>query len=582
MTKHGFTTKGNLATYFRLLKSVIPYWHIFAAGIVATIIASSTQAVMVWTVKPAVDKGLVNRDAKFLLILALFLVIILLIRGLTNFASNYCMSYVGRGIVMDFRQKIFSHLLSLPASFYDRQSSGKLLSLLIYNVDQLATATTDAVLTIVQQSFLAIGMTIVMLVISWHLTLFFMIFAPIVAGITNAMVKRQRKLAVAVQNSIGEVAHIARESISGYKVIRTFSGENYEKQKFNKATNANRHMELKVVVTNALGTSSIQIFLAVPLAIIIYLIAMNYLYISPGGFSAFSGAVLGLLTPIRRLTKISTTMQKGIAGADSVFALLNERAENDFGAKLLERAKGKIEYKNIVFAYPNAEQTIVLNNISLVIEPGQIIALVGHSGAGKSTLVDLLPRFYDIISGEILMDGINIHDYRLLDLRRQFSFVSQHIILFNDTIASNISYGKPNVTGKNLIKAAEAAYVMEFTDKLPDKLDSIIGEGGLLLSGGQRQRIAIARAILKDAPVLILDEATSSLDTESEHYLKFALEKLMSKRTTLVIAHRLSTVEKADNIIVLDHGKIVEQGAHRELIEVNGYYSKLYKMQFSE
>ncbi len=581
MAKHSFI-KGNLATYLRLLKSVITYRYIFAAGIIATIIASSTQAAIVWTVKPAVDKGLVNHDAKFLLILALFLVTIFVVRGVTNFASNYCMSYVGRGVVMDFRQKIFAHLLSLPASFYDRQSSGKLLSLLIYNVDQLAAACTDAVLTIIQQSFLGIGMIVVMFVISWHLTLFFMIFAPIVAGITNAMVKRQRKLSVAVQNSIADVAHIARESISGYKVIRTFSGENYEKQKFNKATNNNRLKELKVVVTNSLGTSAIQIFLAIPLAIIIYLIAMNHLHISPGGFGAFSTAVLALLTPIRRLTKISSTMQKGIAGADSVFALLNEPVENDLGTKSLERAKGKIEYKNIVFVYPSAEQNPVLNDISLDAEPGQIIALVGHSGAGKSTLVDLLPRFYDVASGEILIDGINIHDYRLPDLRHQFSFVSQHIVLFNDTIVRNISYGRPNVTDKDLIKAAEAAYVMEFADKLPNKLDSIIGEGGLLLSGGQRQRIAIARAILKDAPILILDEATSSLDTESEHYLKSALEKLMSKRTTLVIAHRLSTVEKADNIIVLDHGRIVEQGTHKELIEVDGYYSKLYKMQFSK
>jgi len=581
MAKYSFT-KGNLATYLRLLKSVIPYWRTFAAGIVATIIASSTQAAIVWTIKPAVDKGLVTRDVKFLIGLAFLVVVIFAVRGVTNFISNYCISYVGRSVVMDFRQRIFAHLLSLPASFYDRQSSGKLLSLLIYNVDQLAAASTDAVLTIVQQSFLAIGMIVVMFVISWHLTLFFMIFAPIVAGITNAMVKRQRKLSVAVQNSIAEVAHIARESISGYKVIRTFSGEDYEKQKFNKATNTNRLKELKVVVTNSLGTSAIQIFLAIPLAIIIYLIAMNHLHISPGGFGAFSGAVLGLLTPIRRLTKISTTMQKGIAGADSVFGLLDETIEKNTGTKSLERARGRIEYKNIVFAYPSTEQKPVLNDISLVAEPGQIIALVGPSGAGKSTLINLLPRFYDITSGEILIDEINIRDYNLPDLRHQFSFVSQHIILFNDTVARNISYGKPTITSKDLIKAAEAAYVMEFVNKLPDGLDSIIGEGGLLLSGGQRQRISIARAILKDAPILILDEATSSLDTESEHYLKSALEKLMSKRTTLVIAHRLSTVEKADCIIVLNHGKIVEQGTHKELIETDGYYSKLYKMQFSK
>jgi subfamily B ATP-binding cassette protein MsbA len=575
--------KSGLAIYFRLLKAVKPYWYIFAAGILATFLASGTDAILAWTVKPIIDKGLVGRNLHFLMWLPVFIILIFVMRALTNFTSNYCISYVGRSVVMDFRQKIFAHLQKLPASFYDTQSTGKLLSMIIYNVSQLAQATTDALLTMLQEGSMAFGLLIVMFIVSWQLTLLFIIFAPLLSGIIHIMVKRQRKLSTSVQDSVADVTHIARESIDGYKVIRTFGAEDHERDKFNRASRANRHREMKVIITNALGTSGVQIILAIPIVIVIYIIAFAHLNISVGSFGALAAAALRILTPIRRLTKVTTSFQKGIAGAESIFNLLDESVEKDHGEQVLERAKGKIEYQGISFAYPHIEEKIVLNKINCCAEPGQIIALVGHSGAGKSTFVNLLPRFYDVNHGTILIDDVDIHDYKLVDLRRQFSFVSQNIILFNDTIANNIAYGKlADTSEEDVIKAARAANVMEFVKQLPDGLNTLIGENGLMLSGGQRQRVAIARAILKDAPILILDEATSALDTESERYLQSALEKLMQKRTTLVIAHRLSTVEKADCILVLDEGKIIEQGTHKQLVAANGYYAKLYKMQFSE
>lgn len=581
MSRQKFTTS-SFKTYMRLLEAVKPYWVIFATGIGATIVVAAMGALIVWAMKPVIDKGLVARNMHFLTWLPLLVIIVFIVRGAASFLSDYCISRVGRSIVMDFRQKVFAHFLHLPASFYDRETSGKLLALLIYNVGQIASAATDALLTIVRQSFSVIGSIVVMFIISWHLTLIFMVAVPIVIFITQLMNRRLRKLSLNVQKSIADVTHIAREGIDGYKVIRTFGGEQYEKDKFNKAARVNRNRELKVVVTNAIGTSAVQIICALPMALIIYIIGVGYLHVSVGGFGAMIAAVLRLLTPIRRLTKVTSTIQKGVAGAESVYEILDQELEKDHGTVTLERAQGKIEYRQVNFAYPKTKRT-VLPNVSFTVEPGQIVALVGHSGAGKSTLVNLLPRFYDVTVGEILIDAVNINEYHLMDLRKQFSFVSQHIILFNDTVARNIAYGKyDQVSEADIIKAAKAAHIWEAIEQLPDGLNTVIGEQGLTLSGGQRQRLAIARAIMKDAPILILDEATSALDTQSERFLQASFEELMNKRTTLVIAHRLSTVEKADRIIVLDQGEIIEAGTHKELIQRSGHYAKLYKMQFSE
>lgn len=572
----------SLDIYLRLLKSLKPYWFIFAFGIFATILASFTDAGIAWTVKPLIDKGLVARDAAFLSWLPFFIIIIFSFRALTNFTSTYFMNRVGRSVVMDYRQQIFFHLLHLPASFYDKQASGKLLSLIIYNADQVASAVTDALLTVINEGFLAIGLIIVMFITSWRLTLFFMATAPLVAIITHVMSRRLRKISSNVQQTVGNVTHVAREGIDGYKVIRTFGGEKYETAKFDKAAKANRHQELKAVVTNGLGTSAVQLSVALPIIVIACFMHTRALSISVGSFGAIIVALLRLLTPLRRLAKINTNIQKGIAGAQSIFEILDETPEQDVGSEKFTKVSGKIEYNNVSFHYPRS-QKLVLSNISFLAQPGQVIAWVGHSGAGKSTLAGLLPRFYETVAGEILIDDKNIRDIRLTNLRQQIAFVSQNITLFNDTIAHNIAYGRlATVKEDDIVKAAEAAYVMEFVKQLPDGLNTPVGENGLSLSGGQRQRIAIARAILKDAPILILDEATSALDTKSERYVQAALEKLMQQRTTLVIAHRLSTVEKADQIIVLEEGKIVERGTHAELLKKNQQYTKLYHMQFSE
>lgn len=575
-------TISSFAVYLRLLKSIKPYFGLFLIGIFGTLLASGIDSVIVWAVKPLFDKGLVARQHSFLTWLPLGIIIVFIMRGVANFLSDYYLVRVGRNIVMDFRQKVFNHMLRLPASFYDQQSSGKLISLIIYNVEQLASATTDALLTIVSEGGLAIGLLVVMLVLSWQLTLLFLIIAPIVALITHYTSRRLRNLSINVQKSMGDVTHIASESIEGYKVVRTFGGENYEKEKFLKATELNRQREIKTVITNSLGSSLIQIIAAIPMAIIMYLATSPFLHITVGGFGAMIATILRILTPLKRLSKINSTLQKGIAGAQTIFNLLDQKLEVDTGTKSLNRALGKIEYRHISFSYPSSSK-IVLDKINFTIEPGKVVALVGHSGSGKSTLVSLLPRFYDVKIGTILIDDVDIQEYHLADLRNQFSLVSQHITLFNDTIAHNIAYGNfATSREEEIIQAAKAAHIMHVIEQLPNGLNTVIGEHGLLLSGGQRQRIAIARAILKNAPILILDEATSALDTESERYLQEALEELMSKRTTLVIAHRLSTVESADTIIVLDHGKIVEQGTHKELITQHGYYSKLYNMQFRD
>lgn len=572
----------NWQVYLRLLKSTQAYWFCFVIGIVATICAVATDAGLSWAIKPFIDVGLVARDKTLLSWLPLIIISAFVVRSVAYFLSNYYVTRVGRSVVMDYRQRIFSHLMHLPASFYDKESSGKLLSLVIYNTEQIATATTEALLTVLQEGLMLIGIIIVMLFLSWQLTLFFMLTAPIVALIMRYNSRRLRMLSANVQRSVGDVSHVAEESIEGYRVVRIFGGEEYEKQKFNTAAFLNRYREMKVVVTNSLGSSYVQIVVALPIAVIVYMATLPSLHVSVGSFGAIVAAMVRLLTPMKRLTRINTDIQKGIAGAHSIFELLDTPTEKDVGKVLVNKVKGKIEYKNVSFAYQKSFSD-VLQNISFTVEPGETVALVGRSGGGKSTIISLLPRFYDVNSGNILIDNININDYKLKDLRKQFAVVSQHLTLFNDTIAQNIAYGVHGKISENkIIEVAEIAHIMDFIRQLPEGLNTLIGENGLLLSGGQRQRIAIARALLKDAPILILDEATSALDTESEYHIQAALTELMRRRTTLVIAHRLSTIESANKILVIEQGSIVEMGTHQELLSKEGVYAKLYKMQFKD
>lgn len=570
------------AVYLRLLKSASPYWLFFVIGIIGTILATGIDSGLTWAIKPLMNNWnlLFDHGLWWVRWLVVLIIVVFSIRSIAYFLSNYFLSCVGRNVVRDFRQKIFAHLMHLPASYYDQETSGNLLSTLVYNTEQVAVSSTEALLTLSQEGLLFFGLIITMFILSWQLTIIFMITAPIVSAIIRYSSKRLRHLSSNVQKSMGNLTHIAEEGIENYKVVRIFGGESYEKEKFSNIAQQNRQREVKVVATSALSTSLTQFITSIPIALIVYIAIIPSLHIDFGSFGGFVFAALRILTPLRRLTKINTEIQKGVANAHSIFTLLDQGREKDTGIKTIKRVSDSIEYRNVTFYYPNTKKA-VLHDINLKVEAGQNIALVGRSGGGKSTLVGLLPRFYDVTSGEIMIDGVNIQKYKLTELRKQVSIVSQHLTLFNDTIARNIAYG--SLQDANIAKieqAAAAAHILEFIKTLPEGLNTMIGENGLLLSGGQRQRIAIARALLKNAPILILDEATSALDTESEQHIQAALEILMRNRTTLVIAHRLSTIERADKIIVLDNGKIVESGTHHELLKLNGQYAKLYKMQF--
>lgn len=569
-------------TYRRLLQATKKYWLCFSIGVVATAAMSLVDAGFAWLIKPIIDKGFINRDAHFIHWLPFMVVTIFLVRGLFVFLSTYCVTRVSRHVVMDFRRRLFDHLLKLPTSFYDKSSSGQLISTLIYNVEQVAQASSSALLTILQESTLVIGLIAVIVSVSWQLFLLFLIILPFIAWMLKRNGSRLKRISASVQKTMGEVTRVAAEGINAHQVVRLYGGQEYERDKFYRATKANQERELKIAVVNSIGTSVVQLLLSILIAVVLIFATMPSLHISAGAFGTVISSVMMLLRPMRRLTTVHSLIQKGVAGAESIFKVLDEELEKDTGTREIDRVQGEVVFNDVRFAYQTGKDKI-LENINFVVRPGQIVAIVGRSGAGKSTLINLLPRFYDIRSGSITIDGVDIRDFRLMSLRRQFAVVSQHSVLFNDTIAHNIAYGADsNVSREQIEAAARAAYAWEFIEETPQGLDSVIGENGVLLSGGQRQRIAIARALLKNAPILILDEATSSLDTHSERQIQAALENLMQRCTTFVIAHRLSTIEHADWILVMDKGQIIEQGAHPELLSQGGAYAALHRLQFKE
>jgi len=580
MTPNYSKMRSGMKTYKRLLKSAKPYWMLFVLGALGTIVISMTDASFAKLVEPIINHAFSKRDRAFIHWLPIAIFAIFIVRGIACFVSSYFISRVARTVVCDLRRVIFSKLLHLPSTFYDQNNSGYILSTIVYNVEQVAQACSDAVLTCLRESSLAVSLIVVMFMASWKLSLLFIVIAPLIIWVMKWSSGRMRKLSTGVQESVGDVTKVSGEAIDGYRVVRLYGGEQYENEKFKKATKANLQREMKIVVTNSIGTSTIQLLFAVPIAITLLAATNPAMHVSAGGFASIITSMIMLVRPVRRISMVNTEIQKGVAAAASIFKIEDESIEKDNGTKTVGRVQGHIALHNVSFEYSTSEK-LVLKNINLTINAGETIAIVGKSGSGKSTLINLLPRFYEINQGEITIDHVNTQLYKLADLRKQFAYVSQDTMLFDDTVSNNIAYGSSvPVTREQIINAATAAHATEFIDALPKGFDSKIGESGVLLSGGQRQRIAIARALLKNAPILILDEATASLDTHSERQIQNALEDLMKDRTTLIIAHRLSTIENSAKIIVMDQGEIVEIGTHASLITQNGVYAKLHKAQF--
>ena len=528
----------------------------------------------------AVELG--DLDQRFFL--GLFIVGVFALRGLGTFIGTYSLAYIARQVIHGIRVDLFEKLQQLPASFFKSSSSGQLLAKLTYNVEQVTEAVTEAVKIGLREGMTVLGLFGYMLYLNWKLTLVFFATAPLIGLVVLFAAKRMRRQARGIQESVGDVADSASEAIRGYEVVRIFGGTEFENKRFRSASDQNRKQFMKLTVTQELNSPIVQVLVAIALAVLLF-VAMHPTVLtgmSTGGFVAFLTAA-GLITkPLRLLTDVNTKIQRGIAASEGVFAVMDEPIEVDAGSIELGRAVGDLKFSELSFAYPGTQDD-ALKQIDLDIPAGTTVALVGKSGSGKSTLVSLLPRFNDGWRGELLLDGQAIESCTLESLREQIALVNQQVVLFNGTIADNIAYGAlASSTPEQIKVAAEAAHVMEFVERLPNGLETEIGEGGVLLSGGQRQRIAIARAILKNAPILILDEATSALDTESERHIQEALDEVVKGRTTLIIAHRLSTIEKADLIVVMDQGHIVERGTHAELLALNGAYAQLHRMQFSE
>ena len=570
--------------YRRLLKYVKPYWLVFSAAILAMAVFAATETGLAAMMKPLLDGSFVERDPQTIKLLPFALIILFLIRGLANFFTAYGLGWIARNIIKNLREEMFESLITLPSSFYDQSTSGQLMSKLLYDVEQVATATTDAILTLIRDTLTIIGLLAWMIYLNGMLSLIILTTVPIIGYFVYKISTRFRNISKNIQDSMGDVGHICNEVIDGHREVKTFSSQSYETKRFDKVNQKNRQQRMKKIATEAISQPLIQLVAVLGLSVVIYLATLPEMLeaISVGSFISFITAMFMILTPLKRLTKVNSKLQAGIAASHSIFSLLDQTPELDTGTKALDNAQGDIKYQQVNFQY-NDEKGSVLNNISFHAKTGQTIAFVGQSGSGKTTLVGLLARFYQITSGKILLDDIDISKFKLNDLRDQMTFVDQRVVLFKGTVADNIVYGHQEyVSNERIVEAAKSAHAWEFIEKLPQGLATHIGQNGVLLSGGQRQRIAIARALLSDAPILVLDEATASLDTEAERHIQAALETLIKQRTTLVIAHRLSTIEKADKIIVMHQGKIVETGTHTTLIKKGQHYAELHRLQFQE
>ncbi|HEX5354504.1 MAG TPA: lipid A export permease/ATP-binding protein MsbA [Rhodanobacteraceae bacterium] len=581
------STRGNsdAAIYLRLLGLLKPFRVIAGVTVLAMVADAACMTVFARTIKPLIDKLFVVRDPQVIFWMPIIIVGIFFVRSIAVYVETYGTAYVGRGVVQDMRRRIFDKYLHMSATFFDRESSGRQISRITYTSEQVAQATTDSAKTAIVDSLTVVGLVGVMLWANWELSLALLVMIPLIGLLVTYVSRRYRRINVTIQDVVGRVTAAVEEVVGAHREVKVFGGQDYESNRFDNVTDHARKLNVKVAATNGLSTAFVQLAAAIALALIVFFATRPFMLdnkLTAGTFTTLFMCMGGILPSLKRLTTVQSNIQRGLAAAQELFGTLDAPGERDTGGLVVERCRGDIEFHDVHLTYAGASMA-ALRGISLNCPYGSITALVGRSGSGKSSLASLIPRFYEPTSGSILLDGHALHEYSLRSLRAQIAWVGQDVVLFDDSIAKNIAYGAlADASESDIIAAAEAANAMEFIRDLPGGIHSQVGEGGGLLSGGQRQRIAVARALLKNAPILVLDEATSALDTESERLIQDALSRLMENRTTLVIAHRLSTVEHADQIAVLDAGHIVERGTHAELLARKGKYAALYHLQFRE
>lgn len=575
---------------WQTFKRLWPMISLFKIGIIVAMVAmifnAAADAYLITMLKPLIDDGFgVDSDRNFLKVMAFIVVGLIFARGITSFISAYCLAWVSGKVVMTMRQKVFKHLMFMPVTFFDQNSSGRLLSRITYDSEQVASSSANALQSVIREGIYIVFLVTTMFYYSWRLSLVLFIIGPVIAVLIRVVSKRFRKLSRNMQESMGSMTESAEQMLRGHKVVLSFGGQKVEEERFNHTSNDMRRKGMKMMAASTIADPIIQVIASLALAVVLFVAGSPEIIgddLTAGEFAAVIGALMGILRPLKTLTNVNAQFQRGMAASQTLFTLFDLPTEKNEGTYQIERAKGDIRFENVTFTYFGKEQP-ALKNISFNLPAGKTLALVGRSGSGKSTIANLITRFYEIDSGNIYLDDHKIQEYTLNNLREQCAIVSQQVHLFNDTIANNIAYAaKDKYSREQIQAAAKAAYAMEFIEKMSQGLDTVIGENGVSLSGGQRQRLAIARALLRNSPVLVLDEATSALDTESERAIQAALDELQKDRTVLVIAHRLSTIENADEILVVDQGEIIERGSHKVLLEKGGAYKQLYQMQFSE